>query len=160
MCRFAGYGPCLAATNHLHAAKVRLVLSIAIPYPCNAQVLGEPVLTLPVVAHHQLLERDTPGKVGGAPGDAFELVYGVVTDAVREKVHAVDPVLAEYIRCAPCCWRSTCVGGTHWVRTLCSQSTSGAPGVACCPWWLAPPSVYTPVAARAGSPLKPTCLDG
>lgn len=47
----------------------------------------------------QLLEGDTPGKVGGPPGDAFELVYTSVTDTVREKVHAVDPVLAEYIRC-------------------------------------------------------------
>ena len=40
--------------------------------------------------------------MGGAPGDAFELVYDVVTSAVREKVHAVDPVLAEYIRCCCC----------------------------------------------------------
>ena len=47
----------------------------------------------------QLLEGDTPGKVGGEPGDAFELVYTTVTDTVREKVHTVDPVLAEYIRC-------------------------------------------------------------
>ncbi|CAK0786429.1 hypothetical protein CVIRNUC_009642 [Coccomyxa viridis] len=62
----AGYGPCLAATNHLHAAK--------------------------------LLEGDSPGKVGGAPGNAFELVYTSVTDTVRERMHAVDPVLAEYIR--------------------------------------------------------------
>jgi hypothetical protein len=47
----------------------------------------------------QLLEGDTPGKVGGEPGDAFELVYTTVTDTVREKVHTVDPVLGEYIRC-------------------------------------------------------------
>lgn len=46
----------------------------------------------------QLLEGTTPGKVGGSPGNAFELVYTVVTDAVRDKMHAVDPVLAEYIR--------------------------------------------------------------
>jgi hypothetical protein len=46
----------------------------------------------------QLLEENAAGKVGGAPGDAFELVYTVVTGAVREKMHAVDPVLAEYIR--------------------------------------------------------------
>ncbi|KAK9827381.1 hypothetical protein WJX81_004806 [Elliptochloris bilobata] len=61
----AGYGPCLAATNHLHAAK--------------------------------LLPHDTLGKIGGAPGDAFQLVYGSVAGAVRAKVHSVDPVLAEYI---------------------------------------------------------------
>ena len=46
----------------------------------------------------QLLEEDTPGKLGGQPGDAFELVYTSVTDTVRERMHAVDPVLAEYIR--------------------------------------------------------------
>ena len=46
----------------------------------------------------QLLTKDTPGKVGGQPGNAFELVYGGVTDAVRKKMHAVDPVLGEYIR--------------------------------------------------------------
>ena len=46
----------------------------------------------------QLLEGDSPGKVGGAPGNAFELVYTSVTDTVRERMHAVDPVLAEYIR--------------------------------------------------------------
>lgn len=54
----------------------------------------------------QLLARDTPGKVGGPPGDAFELVYAGATDAVRKKMHAVDPVLSEYIRCALACWRS------------------------------------------------------
>ncbi len=47
----------------------------------------------------QLLKGDTPGKVGGEPGDAFELVYSTVTDIVQDKVHVVDPVLAEYIRC-------------------------------------------------------------
>eukprot|EP00884_Botryococcus_braunii_P011455 jgi/Botrbrau1/2030/Bobra.0047s0012.3 len=62
----SGYGPCLAATNHLHAA--------------------------------QLLAEDTPGKIQGEPGNAFELVYGDVTAAVRKKLHMVDPVLAEYIR--------------------------------------------------------------
>ena len=46
----------------------------------------------------QLLEGDYPGKIGGAPGDAFELVYTSVTNTVRERMHAVDPVLAEYIR--------------------------------------------------------------
>ncbi|KAK9814833.1 hypothetical protein WJX72_012357 [[Myrmecia] bisecta] len=62
----AGYASCLAATNHLHAAK--------------------------------LLEEDVPGKAGGPPGNAFQLVYTKVTDAVRQKLHTVDPVLAEYIR--------------------------------------------------------------
>ena len=46
------------------------------------------------------MDGNTSGKVGGPPGNAFELVYTVVTDAVREKMHNVDPILAEYIRCA------------------------------------------------------------
>jgi len=46
----------------------------------------------------QLLEGETAGKVGGQPGDAFELVYTSVADTVREKMHTVDPILAEYIR--------------------------------------------------------------
>lgn len=62
----AGYGPCLAATLHLHKAK--------------------------------LLPEETPGKVGGPPGNAFELVYGPVTDKVRHNMHAADPVLGELIR--------------------------------------------------------------
>jgi hypothetical protein len=37
----------------------------------------------------QLLPEDVPGKVGGAPGNAFELVYGEVTDRVREKMTKV-----------------------------------------------------------------------
>ena len=56
----------------------------------------------------QLLEGDTPGKVGGQPGDAFELVYTSVTDIVRGKMHTVDPVLAEYIR-----YRSDATLGLH-----------------------------------------------
>lgn len=46
----------------------------------------------------QLLPEDAPGKCGGPPGNAFELVYAKVTDAVRRAVHRVDPVLAEWIR--------------------------------------------------------------
>lgn len=47
----------------------------------------------------QLLPEETPGKVGGPPGDAFEVVYERVTDKVRRNMHAADPVLSEYIRC-------------------------------------------------------------
>ena len=46
----------------------------------------------------RLLPEDTPAKVGGPPGDAFELVYASVTDLVRQKMHAADPVLADWIR--------------------------------------------------------------
>ena len=46
----------------------------------------------------QLLPEDVPGKSGGAPGNAFELVYISVTDAVRRAVRKVDPVLADWIR--------------------------------------------------------------
>lgn len=66
---FGGYAPCLAATITLRKAG-KLAAS------------GE----------HQ------PGKVNGAPGNAFELVYDKVTDKVRDKLHSWDPVLAEWIR--------------------------------------------------------------
>lgn len=46
----------------------------------------------------QLLPHDTPAKIGGPPGDAFELVYTTVTTAVRRKVHSSDPALGEWIR--------------------------------------------------------------
>ncbi|KAH7619545.1 hypothetical protein Ndes2526B_g06524 [Nannochloris sp. 'desiccata'] len=46
----------------------------------------------------KLLPENTPGKIGGPPGDAFELVYTTVTDAVRRKCHSADPVLGEWIR--------------------------------------------------------------
>ena len=46
----------------------------------------------------QVLPEDTPAKAGGAPGNAFELVYDGVTDLVRKKMHAADPALGEWIR--------------------------------------------------------------
>ena len=46
----------------------------------------------------QLLPEEAPGKCGGPPGNAFELVYAKVTDEVRRAVHRADPVLAEWIR--------------------------------------------------------------
>jgi hypothetical protein len=52
----------------------------------------------------QLLPEDTPAKCGGAPGNAFELVYASMTDAVRQKISSADPALGEWIRqaAAPC----------------------------------------------------------
>lgn len=98
VCRVAGYGPCLAATNHLHAAKV---LAVAITFATVCYQV-HPVSQIVSVQFQclslQLLGVDTPGKVGGPPGNAFELVYTAVTDSLREKMHNVDPVLAEYIR--------------------------------------------------------------
>ncbi|KFM29021.1 hypothetical protein F751_6540 [Auxenochlorella protothecoides] len=44
------------------------------------------------------MPKHVPGKVGGPPGNAFELVYTSVTDTVRAKLHDADPVLAEWIR--------------------------------------------------------------
>jgi hypothetical protein len=46
----------------------------------------------------QMLPEDTPGKAGGPPGNAFELVYESVTDAVRAKMQVADPLLGEWIR--------------------------------------------------------------
>mmetsp|Transcript_17255 Transcript_17255/g.37228 ORF Transcript_17255/g.37228 Transcript_17255/m.37228 type:complete len:261 (+) Transcript_17255:298-1080(+) len=45
-----------------------------------------------------LLEEPVPGKVGGGPGNAFELVYGNIAPLVQDKLHEYDPVLAHYIR--------------------------------------------------------------
>jgi len=64
---------------------------LACPRPC----LGRYTAPSPPA---QLLPEDSPAKVGGPPGDAFELVYGSVTDAVRRKVHSSDPGLGEWIR--------------------------------------------------------------
>ncbi len=38
-------------------------------------------------------------QVAGPPGNAFELVYGGVTDRVRANMQAADPVLQGWIRC-------------------------------------------------------------
>ena len=117
---FAGYGPCLAATLALHKArllpedtpaKVRHAscssggvgwgwgrcppprrpqsLSGAVTSPCHAAALGG--------CH--------PPQVSGPPGNAFELVYGGVTDRVRANMHAADAALGEWIRwaCASLC---------------------------------------------------------
>lgn len=51
----------------------------------------------------QLLGGEVPGKIQGQPGNAFELVYGSTTEAVRRKMHTTDPTLCEWIRQAP--WR-------------------------------------------------------
>lgn len=85
--------------------------------------------------HPQLLPEETPGKVGGPPGDAFEVVYDQVTDKVRRNMHAADPVLGEYIRRATL--RKSCkmayrqrapekCAAACTPPTLCSASTSGA----------------------------------
>ena len=37
-------------------------------------------------------------QVAGPPGNAFDLVYGGVTDRVRSNMHAADPALGEWIR--------------------------------------------------------------
>jgi len=46
----------------------------------------------------KLLPYDTPAKVGGPAGDAFDLVYANVATAVRKKVHSADPALGEWIQ--------------------------------------------------------------
>ncbi|KAI3436852.1 hypothetical protein D9Q98_006262 [Chlorella vulgaris] len=58
-----------------------------------------PCLAATLALHKaKLLPEDTPAKVAGPPGDAFELVYGGVTDRVRANMHAADPALGEWIR--------------------------------------------------------------
>jgi hypothetical protein len=51
-----------------------------------------------------LLKEEVPGKVGGRPGNTFELVYGpTVRDKIWAKLYSVDAVLADWIRCAVQC---------------------------------------------------------
>lgn len=58
-----------------------------------------PCLAATLTLHKaKLLPEDTPAKCGGPPGNAFELVYTSVTDAVRKKCHNADPGLGEWIR--------------------------------------------------------------
>lgn len=96
--------------NSIDFANLRILSSInPTGIPCDRSV----------IASLQLLEEDSPGKVGGPPGDAFDVVYTVVANAVREKMHNVDPVLAEYIRfvvnLAPC----TCVNPKVAIQHMC-----------------------------------------
>ena len=51
-------------------------------------------------AYSPLLNRTHAWQVDGPPGNAFELVYGGVTDRVRQNMHAADPALGEWIRWA------------------------------------------------------------
>ncbi|KAI8108447.1 hypothetical protein M9434_006472 [Picochlorum sp. BPE23] len=44
------------------------------------------------------IPHDTPGKVGGDPGNAFGIVYQGVEGAVRDKVYDADPVLESWIQ--------------------------------------------------------------
>lgn len=58
-----------------------------------------PCLAATLALHKaKLLPEDAPGKAAGPPGNAFELVYGGVTDRVRANMQAADPVLQEWIR--------------------------------------------------------------
>lgn len=45
-----------------------------------------------------LLEEEVPGKAGGAPGNAFSLVYDGVADKVYKRLYTLDGVLGEWIR--------------------------------------------------------------
>ena len=42
-----------------------------------------------------------PGKAGGQPGNAFDLVYATKTDKVYQNLYQMDPVVSEWIRSAP-----------------------------------------------------------
>jgi hypothetical protein len=47
-----------------------------------------------------LLQAEAPPRERGAPGDAFDRVYGKVAGRVRARLEAADPVLAGWVRCA------------------------------------------------------------
>lgn len=44
------------------------------------------------------LQEKHPGKAGGPPGNAFDLVYALKTDKVYQNLYQIDPVLSEWIR--------------------------------------------------------------
>ena len=68
--------------------------------PCSCSMAGYPpaLAASKKLAAAHLLDGGAPGKVGGPPGDAFELVYLGVRDRVWANLYKVDPVLSEYIR--------------------------------------------------------------
>lgn len=89
--------PDLADSCYRHAAAdeevwgaVRHLIVFAGYAPCLAATI--------TLRQKGMLRGQCPGKIGGAPGDAFELVYDKVTDKVRDKLYDWDPVLSEYIR--------------------------------------------------------------
>lgn len=45
-----------------------------------------------------ILDESVPGKAGGPPGNAFNLVYNGVVSKVWTRLYTVDGVLAEWIR--------------------------------------------------------------
>lgn len=82
----------------------------------------------------QLLPHDTPGKVGGPAGDAFDLVYVDVANAVRAKMHRTDPVLADYIECVGS--RPAAFGHfhiPHKLSPLATAATAHTLPADCCP---------------------------
>lgn len=90
-------------THHLlcytHAFSVKgLALSLKGFSPSFPLSAGSTIFVQLVSGFLQLLPEEVPGKAGGPPGNAFELVYGHMTDAVRRAVRKVDPVLADWIR--------------------------------------------------------------
>ena len=109
---FAGYGPCLAATLALHKAKL-------LPEDAPGKVRGveqagrragdtpawpccrnDRSASMAGVAHPPVARPPARTlQAAGPAGNAFELVYGGVTDRVRANMQAADPVLQEWIRC-------------------------------------------------------------
>eukprot|EP00890_Picochlorum_soloecismus_P000030 jgi/Picsp_1/1027/NSC_04511-R1_carboxymuconolactone decarboxylase len=71
-------------------ASVRHLIVFAGYGPCLAAAIS--------LKKAKMIPEDFPGKVGGPPGNAFELVYGTVSDQVRKKVEDADPVLSEWIQ--------------------------------------------------------------
>ncbi|KAK9808538.1 hypothetical protein WJX73_006328 [Symbiochloris irregularis] len=78
---------------------------------CTSAQLRATVRHLPIVAGYAPclaaakalhasghLGEDTPGKMGGPPGNAFELVYAKVRDRVWQNLYQVDSYISEAIR--------------------------------------------------------------
>ena len=78
-----------------------------------------------------LLKVALPGKAGGAPGNAFSLVYGSKTDKVYQNLYKVEPVLSEGIRWGAALRQSSHIACIHHLlpcyRSLMSKSEHCGP---------------------------------
>ena len=68
-----------------------------------------------------LLKEGLPGKAGGAPGNAFSLVYGSKTDKVYQNLYKVEPVLSEWIRWEAALSQSSQIACIHHLLPWCGS---------------------------------------
>jgi len=105
----AGYGTCLGAFTALKVTPSRvrrLRYAFDMPSICLRPAPPPSWRTGPADGHHRrlwpqnagILPTVTPGKVGGAPSNAFSVVYGALSARVQRAVADCDPVLGRWIQ--------------------------------------------------------------